>query len=131
MLRRMTRLGYLTRLACLCIPLLLLWGYLELNFMSFSSDVEPDTPLGIGLRLYGVVCAALYIYWPIRRQHDFNKPGWKVLHLLIPVFNLVWIMVLFTTAGTIGRNNYGHDPLHRQPFYETGCDPSGRNKNGL
>ncbi|MCI6144731.1 MAG: DUF805 domain-containing protein [Alloprevotella sp.] len=123
MLRRLTRLGYLTRLFCLCIPWLLLWGYVELGFMSLHSAVTLQTPLRIGLRIYGVACMALYIYWSIRRQHDFNEPGWKVLYLLIPVFNLVWVIVLFTTAGTIGRNKYGHDPLHRIPVYDTGFAP--------
>lgn len=119
MMTRITRRGYLKRIVFLCVPLLILWGYLELNFMSFSSDVRLETPLGMGLCVYAVCGLALFVYWSICRQHDFNEPGWKVLYLVIPLFNLVWILVLFTTSGTIGRNQYGHDPLHRQPFYET------------
>ncbi|MGN1353530.1 MAG: DUF805 domain-containing protein [Alloprevotella sp.] len=122
-LKRLTRRGYLKRMACLCIPLLILWGYVELNFMSFRSDVTLETPLGIGLYAYAVCGVALYVYWSMRRQHDFNEPAWKIVYLLIPLFNLVWIVVLFTTSGTIGHNRYGHDPLHRQPFYETSCAP--------
>lgn len=79
--------------------------------------------MGIAFFIYALLGTILFVFWSVGRLHDFNEPGWKVLYLVIPIFNLVWILVLFTTSGTIGRNQYGPDPLHRQPFYETGCAP--------
>lgn len=75
--------------------------------------------MGIAFFIYALLGTILFVFWSVGRLHDFNEPGWKVLYLVIPIFNLVWILVLFTTSGTIGRNQYGHDPLHRRPFYET------------
>lgn len=118
-LARITRVGYIRRFFILLVPLFLYWIYIDLSFSSYRSNVELDSPMGIAFFIYALLGTILFVFWSVGRLHDFNEPGWKVLYLVIPIFNLVWILVLFTTWGTIGRNQYGHDPLHRRPFYET------------
>lgn len=46
----------------------------------------------------------------VRRLHDTNRSGWFLLIALIPLIGAIWLIVLYTTPGTIGENQYGPDP---------------------
>lgn len=46
----------------------------------------------------------------VRRLHDINKSGWFLLIALIPIVGAIWLLVLYTTPGTMGDNQYGPDP---------------------
>ena len=47
----------------------------------------------------------------IKRLHDLDRPGWHVLFLLIPLYNIFFGLVLMCVKGTDGDNPYGPDPL--------------------
>jgi uncharacterized membrane protein YhaH (DUF805 family) len=46
----------------------------------------------------------------VRRLHDLDKSGWFLFIVLIPLIGSIWLLVLFFSEGTNGRNNYGDDP---------------------
>ena len=46
----------------------------------------------------------------IKRLHDLNRPGSDLLYLLIPLYNIVFGLMLTFQEGSKGINNYGPDP---------------------
>ncbi len=46
----------------------------------------------------------------VKRLHDINKPGIYALYLLIPAFDIAYLIYLFVADGTKGENKYGKDP---------------------
>jgi uncharacterized membrane protein YhaH (DUF805 family) len=46
----------------------------------------------------------------VRRLHDVNKSGWFFFIVLVPIIGSIWLLVLFFSEGTKGKNNYGEDP---------------------
>ena len=46
----------------------------------------------------------------VRRLHDVDKSGWFFLIALIPLIGLIWLLILFFSEGTNGRNNFGENP---------------------
>lgn len=49
----------------------------------------------------------------VRRLHDLNKSGWKLLLALIPLVGAIILIVWFCKEGTAGPNQYGPDPKGR------------------
>ncbi len=47
----------------------------------------------------------------IRRLHDLDRPEWWAIGVLIPIVGFVMALYLLLTPGTVGRNQYGEDPL--------------------
>lgn len=58
---------------------------------------------GILDTIYSLLVIVPSIAVGVRRMHDVGKSGW---YLLIPLYNLI----LATTDGDIGNNEYGNDP---------------------
>ena len=48
-----------------------------------------------------------------RRMHDRNKSGWVCLLGLIPIIGTIILFVWEVTAGTLGANRYGENPLKK------------------
>ncbi|MEN4762441.1 MULTISPECIES: DUF805 domain-containing protein [unclassified Chryseobacterium] len=46
----------------------------------------------------------------VRRLHDVDKSGWFLLISFIPIIGGIWLLILYCTEGTQGRNQYGEDP---------------------
>lgn len=46
----------------------------------------------------------------VRRLHDIGKSGWFLLVSLIPIVGAIWLIVLLSTPGNVGDNQYGPDP---------------------
>ena len=46
----------------------------------------------------------------VRRLHDVGKSGWMLLIAIIPIIGAIWLLVLFLTDGTFGKNQYGDNP---------------------
>ena len=46
----------------------------------------------------------------VRRLHDTNRSGFKILLALIPIVGLVILLVWAAKEGTAGENKYGPDP---------------------
>lgn len=56
-----------------------------------------------------VIVPALAIQ--VRRLHDIGKSGaWWFIYL-IPIVGPIWMLVLSCTAGIVGENEYGEDPI--------------------
>ncbi|MGB9429070.1 MAG: DUF805 domain-containing protein [Gammaproteobacteria bacterium] len=74
--------------------------------------------LGTGLVWLGTTVSIIsYIFlvvmgilFTIRRLHDMNASGWWTLLMLVPLGNIIFILVLLFTPGTIGENRYGKQP---------------------
>ena len=62
----------------------------------------------IGIGLAGAWAASAVT---VKRLHDLDRPGWHVLLLAIPLYNIYLSIVLFFVAGSTGDNRYGPDPL--------------------
>ncbi len=60
--------------------------------------------------IYALVMIILGIAVVIRRLHDVGKSGWAILITLIPFVGSIWFLVLMTSDGNSGNNEYGEDP---------------------
>ena len=49
----------------------------------------------------------------VRRLHDLNRSGWWVILLFIPWVDLVAGLYVIFAPGTVGKNDYGDDPLEQ------------------
>ena len=66
---------------------------------------------GLFYCIYGLAAFLPGIAVAVRRLHDTNKSGWMYLVGFIPIAGAIWLLILFATAGTVGDNNYGPDPI--------------------
>ena len=46
----------------------------------------------------------------VRRLHDVGKSGWMYLIILIPLFGIIWFLVLLVKDSQEGENKYGLNP---------------------
>jgi len=46
----------------------------------------------------------------IRRLHDTENSGWKVLWILVPVIGWIYLFILYWKEGQRYENKYGSDP---------------------
>ena len=46
----------------------------------------------------------------VRRFHDFNWGGVRILLLLVPIVNIAIVFMLLFRSGTQGTNDYGNEP---------------------
>jgi len=56
--------------------------------------------------------AALALFWVIyaaivKRCHDVGLSAWRVILLLIPIVNLIFMIYLYAKPGETGPNRYG------------------------
>lgn len=49
----------------------------------------------------------------VRRLHDLNRSGWWVILLFIPWVDLIAGLYVIFAPGTVGKNDYGDDPLEQ------------------
>lgn len=68
-------------------------------------DVSSDK-ISLG-DIYSIAVFIPTIAVGIRRMHDINKSGWWIL---VPIYNIV----LFVMPGTVGKNDYGEDPIEAE-----------------
>ncbi len=47
----------------------------------------------------------------VKRLHDLGRPGWHVLLMAIPLYNIYLGLTLIFVRGEAGDNEYGPDPL--------------------
>jgi len=47
----------------------------------------------------------------VRRFHDFNWGGVRILLLLVPIVNIAIVFMLLFRSGTQGTNDYGNEPV--------------------
>ncbi len=77
----------------------------------FSPTTDPSTSVSIGLVVMGLAFYIALVYFnfvfTIRRLHDRNHTGWMSLLMLIPFFNLLFVIYLCCAKGDAAANNYG------------------------
>jgi len=95
------------------------WFFVLFNMIFAICAMLLDNLLGLNFDPipYGwfYVLYALAVFIPglavaVRRLHDVNKSGWFFFIILIPIIGSIWLLVLFFSEGTKGKNNYGDDP---------------------
>tara|TARA_B100001027_G_C16133699_1_gene270433 strand:- start:269 stop:646 length:378 start_codon:yes stop_codon:yes gene_type:complete len=82
-----------------------------------------DSVLGLDFELQGISLGYGYLYLIglivhivpslaliVRRLHDIGKSGWFYFIFLIPFIGIIWLLVLFCTAGQKQDNKWGSDP---------------------
>jgi len=62
-----------------------------------------------------LVYAAGHLTFVAKRLRDIGRPGWHVVLLAVPLYNIYLSLVLLFKPGTQGRNAYGADPLSAEP----------------
>mgnify|MGYP001194565425 FL=1 len=95
------------------------WFFVLFNMIFAICAMVLDNLLGLNFDPipYGwfYVLYALAVFIPglavaVRRLHDVNKSGWFFFIVLVPIIGPIWLLVLFFSEGTTGKNNYGEDP---------------------
>lgn len=91
-----------------------------LAFASFGGNllVSSDFPLITVLLFIVIYVAMIYVsfIFTIRRLHDRDQTGWLSLLMLIPFFNLIFLIYLLAAKGSDGENSYG--PLRETAGWE-------------
>lgn len=57
-----------------------------------------------------IVCTCSSIVLTVRRMHDFNRSGWWVIGILVPVIGVFFLWKLVLAPGTQKPNQYGQPP---------------------
>ena len=80
-------------------------------FASILPNYFNDSIILLILLLVSLLLAAAAISITIQRLHDIERPGWQLILLIVPLYNVYLILKLLFTPGTEGPNEYGLDPL--------------------
>lgn len=87
------------------------WVFHILNLIAFSvltRGLFLGLPLALAAFIPGLAVG-------IRRMHDTNRSGWVLLLGLIPFAGWAVLLVFAIQEGTRGDNQYGPDPLLKEP----------------
>lgn len=89
----------------------------------FTQDFINSNSLLSGLYtiMLGSFLITLYIqYFPlaVRRLHDFNWSGWRILIMLLPLGQLLIFWLMFR-VGTQGSNEYGELPNYNKSYLKS------------
>ena len=83
-------------------------------WLSSVYDAE-NSPPGFLLSVVGLILSILLVWilyaTYVKRLHDLGKSGWYALVVLIPFFNLLFILYIGFAPGNIVTNKYGEEPL--------------------
>ncbi|WP_379963369.1 DUF805 domain-containing protein [Epilithonimonas sp. UC225_85] len=74
--------------------------------LKFNSKV----PYGFIYLVYVLITLIPGIAVAVRRLHDVDKSGWFYFIAFIPLIGGIWLLILFCTEGTPGKNEYGINP---------------------
>jgi uncharacterized membrane protein YhaH (DUF805 family) len=68
---------------------------------------------GLFINIIGLlnIISAICVF--IKRSHDLNWSGWRVLFAIVPFASLVVFIYWAFVKGTVGPNKYGLDPTHK------------------
>lgn len=62
----------------------------------------------------GVAGSVAAVAVTVKRLHDIDRPGWHFLLMFLPLYNVYLALVLLFKRGTVGPNQFGHDPLRQE-----------------
>lgn len=96
------------------------WMFVLFNVIFAIIAMILDNVLGLAIKDVGYgpiyILYALATLLPglavgVRRLHDIGKSGWYLLLGLIPCVGGIILLVFAVTAGDVGENEYGPDPM--------------------
>ncbi|MDH3196909.1 MAG: DUF805 domain-containing protein [Candidatus Krumholzibacteria bacterium] len=80
-----------------------------IGFVSAMAGVGEEGASALGFIIGAAGCAAMACL-VVRRLHDVGKPGWHYWLFFVPLYNIYLGLVLLSTKGASGANEYGPDP---------------------
>ncbi len=84
------------------------YAFMFIGFLGVSRQgVEVAGKVGVVVAMISIV-AQLVV--SIRRLHDLGRPGSHLWLLLVPFYNLYFLLILSFAPGAPGANPYGPDP---------------------
>lgn len=66
--------------------------------------------LQVAFAVYFIYLNIAFLTCSIRRLHDRDKSGWNLLWVLLPIFGVIYLLVLYLLPGTDGANRFGRQP---------------------
>jgi uncharacterized membrane protein YhaH (DUF805 family) len=104
---RMARREYI--FASMMISLVSYVFVAAIGWISATSDTgfRDATLLGLAVMIASCVAQGLY---SIRRLHDLGRPGREVWLILVPLYNIYFLLILCFTRGSNAANEYGPAP---------------------
>lgn len=102
---RLGRIKYIARGITNTVILLAVFLLALLPLIYF--DIESSKIFGILAILFIVSMTANTIILPIKRLHDINSSGWKVLLILVPGINIIFAIYLLFCPGDKSDNRFG------------------------
>lgn len=73
---------------------------------NYSINLKLDPSVFVIIPLASI----LLIIFSVRRLHDFNSSGWWSIFLLIPFWNVFFLMFLIFKSGDEEENRFGEPP---------------------
>jgi uncharacterized membrane protein YhaH (DUF805 family) len=97
----------------------LLLGAVLMSEVVSTYEDEGPSPTAI-FAMFGIVIVVLGSFVPLlaveaRRFQDQNLPAWLIALNLIPYLGALVVLVFMLLDGTRGANQFGPDPLGREP----------------
>jgi len=86
-------------------------GFLLVFFLGFLTIDPKSFLVTVPTGIWSFVAGVGNIMIATRRLHDLNKSGWWLLLMLVPFVNVILELYILLMPGTVGRNDYGADPL--------------------
>ena len=83
------------------------WDQAYYSVNSVNPYVFEDAVFYAPLTLWFLLVLPLIVFQASKRLHDFDRPWWHVLTLLIPIWNLYEIFKLVIVKGDEVRNWFG------------------------
>ena len=58
-----------------------------------------------------IPCLVANVCVVVKRLHDLDRPGSHYWLLLVPLYNIFLSLMLLFSKGTVGKNQFGSDPI--------------------
>lgn len=81
---------------------------------AFDISTAPDDLMSssfLASRIWSLVTLLPNLAVGARRLHDANRSGFWLFIGLLPLIGWIWLIVLWCSKGTSGKNRFGEDPL--------------------
>ena len=77
----------------------------------FVGTYHEESGYGLFSGIFILATFLPYLAVTVRRLHDTGRTGWWLLLSIIPLFGLIWLIIVLCLKGNDGENRFGADPL--------------------